>query len=343
MTESYVSGWIETAAGKIPMVPAQLSAADRLGTFRVRLAVNRMNYRVPPGLYAVGSPDQNSAVLVSANFKLSFDTLRQNLKEIDAWILVLDTKGVNVWCAAGKGTFGTEEIVRRIESTGLSRVVNHGRLVVPQLGASGVAAHEVKKSAGFEVIYGPVRASDIRPFLEAGMKATRRMRRVEFRLVDRARLVPTEVIASSRYLFAAILVFLLLAGLGAGGYSVRDLVQVGVPSGLNLLLAYLVGTVLGLLLLPWLPGRAFSFKGFVLGVFLFVVLLVGQLVGDSGVEIAGWALLIPCTCSFIVLNLTGSSTYTSLSGVRKEMRVAVPMQIAAGFAGSALWIAGRFA
>ena len=80
-----------------------------------------MDYRVEPGLYAVGSPTADSPVLVSANYKMSFDRLRSALPGVDAWILVLDTKGINVWCAAGKGTFGTDELVRRIEAARAAR------------------------------------------------------------------------------------------------------------------------------------------------------------------------------------------------------------------------------
>ena len=85
----------------------------------------------------MGSPSPDSPVLVSANYKLSFDVLRRSLAGIDAWILVLDTKGINVWCAAGKGTFGTEELLRRIAAVRLGEVVSHRRLVLPQLGAPG--------------------------------------------------------------------------------------------------------------------------------------------------------------------------------------------------------------
>jgi acetyl-CoA decarbonylase/synthase complex subunit gamma len=117
---------------------------------------------------------------------------------------------------------------------------------------------------------------------------------------------------------------------------------VGIPSVVNLVSGYLAGTALGLLLLPWLPGRAFSFKGFLLGSVVFVILLLAGSVGGRVVEVMAWMLLVPVICSFIVLNLTGSSTYTSLSGVKKEMRVAVPLQAAGAFIGSALWIVGRF-
>ena len=80
-----------------------LTAADRWDHFLARIGVNRQGHRVDPGLYAIGSPSGDSPVLVTANYTLSFDALRSVLSGISAYILVLDTKGINVWCAAGKG------------------------------------------------------------------------------------------------------------------------------------------------------------------------------------------------------------------------------------------------
>jgi hypothetical protein len=142
-------------------VETDWALTDWLGALSVRLDIGRMNYRVSPGLYSVGHPDATAPVFVTANYKLSFDHLRRALRGLGAWLLVLDTDGVNVWCAAGKGTFSTEELCRRIESTGLGSVVSHRRLILPQLGASGVAAHTVAKATGFTVVFGPVRAEDI--------------------------------------------------------------------------------------------------------------------------------------------------------------------------------------
>ena len=129
----------------VPRVSTNLSIGDRFGGWRVRWGIGRKHYRVDPGLYRVGRPGQDSPVLVTANYKLSFDSLRSELRGIDAWLLVLDTQGVNVWCAAGKGSFGTDELIRQIQAVGLSEVVTHRRLIVPQLGATGVAAHEVHR------------------------------------------------------------------------------------------------------------------------------------------------------------------------------------------------------
>ena len=84
----------------------------------IATGVNRDGHRVEPGLYALGSPGPGAAVLVTADYTLSFDALRSALAEIDAYILVLDTQGINVWCAAGKGTFGTDELVKRAQERG---------------------------------------------------------------------------------------------------------------------------------------------------------------------------------------------------------------------------------
>ncbi len=138
-----------------------ITLANRWDHFLARWGVNRSGHRVEPGLYALGNPTTDSLVFVTANYTLSFDALRSALTGIDGHILVLDTQGINVWCAAGKGTFGTDELVRRTEATVLHDVVRHRVLILPQLGAAGVAAHKVAERTGLQVEYGPVRAADL--------------------------------------------------------------------------------------------------------------------------------------------------------------------------------------
>lgn len=166
-----------------------LSAHDILGGWSARWGVNRMDYKVTPGLYKIGTPEETSSVLVTANYKLTFDHVRKELTGLNVWLLVLDTKGVNVWCAAGKGTFGTGELIHRIESVNLSSIVNHGIVILPQLGAPGIASHEIKKATGFRVVYGPVYAKNIRKFLDNGQKANAEMRKVQFGLGERLKVM----------------------------------------------------------------------------------------------------------------------------------------------------------
>jgi CO dehydrogenase/acetyl-CoA synthase gamma subunit (corrinoid Fe-S protein) len=96
-----------------------------------------MNYTVEPGLYSIGDPDESSPVLVTANYRLTCDQLRKAMEKSSVWVLVINTKGINVWCAAGKGTFGTSELINRIKCTGLESIVKHKSLILPQLGAAG--------------------------------------------------------------------------------------------------------------------------------------------------------------------------------------------------------------
>ena len=132
-TEQWVLGTLDTPVRVVPQADTRLRLTDHLGTWRARWGIGRMRYRVDPGLYAVGQPTPESPVFVSANYKMSFDRLRSQLTGVDAWVLVLDTQGVNVWCAAGKGTFGTDEIVGRVRANRLGEIVSHRTLVVPQL------------------------------------------------------------------------------------------------------------------------------------------------------------------------------------------------------------------
>ncbi len=344
--EPWIDGTVDTPVGGIPRVPATLTRADRFSTWKVRCGIGRMHYTVPPGLYAVGKPTTESHVFVSANFKLSFDHLRSKLGGIDAWILVLDTRGINVWCAAGKGTFGTDEIVKRVEVARLAEIVSHRRLVVPQLGAPGVAGHEVTRRCRFHVAYGPVRAEDLPAFLDADMKATPEMRRVRFPIRDRIVLVPVELVMGAKLAAIIAVCFLLLGGLGTDIYSVDTAISVGLRSAALFLGTFVTAVVLTPALLPWLPGRPFAIKGVWIGVII-VAAVVGHVwahgpFDNSRLGTAAWLLMIPAVASFVAMNFTGASTYTSLSGVRREMRVAVPIQAACAAIGVGMWLVGRF-
>jgi len=343
---TWVLGGLLTPVGSVPKIATQLSRQDRLGHWKVRWGIGRMRYAISPGLYAVGNPNKESPVFVSANFKMSFDRLRGALDGLDGWILVLDTKGINVWCAAGKGTFGTEEIVGRIAATRLPEIVSHRKLIVPQLGAPGVAAHEVKRLSGFTVRYGPVRASDIRTFLGDSLKATPEMRRVRFPVEYRLALVPVELIQWVRWGLLAAAILAILSGFGSGVFSLERMLFHAGRAATPILGGILAGAILTPWLLPWLPGRAFASKGGWAGliwlVLLGLIVLFNPPLRPDWLDFAAWLLLIPSIASFVGMNFTGCSTYTSLSGVRKEMRVAVPLQVGAMAFGLGFWIAGRF-
>ncbi len=302
---------IEMTPPDLSIIPttSTLTWADRWDHVLARLGYRRGGHRIRPGLYALGNPTPESPVFVTANYTLSFDALRSALAGIDGYILVLDTEGINVWCAAGKGTFSTDEVVRRVEATGLADLVRHRTLILPQLGAAGVSAHEVRRRCGFRVEYGPVRASDLPEYLKTH-QATPEMRRVRFDLPDRLVLIPVEVV----HVFLPLLLVAVVVRFLGGWLAVAATVA-----------AVLAGVVLFPILLPWLPTRDFSSKGFFLGGAVALPFALGVL--EGGGSPAWWRVLmalafllvLPPVTAFLALNFTGSTPFTSRSGVRREI------------------------
>ena len=346
LNQSFVVGLIKTPASDVPQVSAQLQHRDHWGTIKARWGVGRMDYMIDPGLYALGNPDNASPVLVTANYKMSFDYLRRELSGRNVWILVLDTKGINVWCAAGKGTFGTEELIKRIASSSLKEIVSHRQLILPQLGAPGVAAHKVKQISGFNVQYGPVRAEDLPAYLDAGCKATAQMRIITFPLKERAVLIPLELVEAIKPFLIMAAVFFIISGFGGPSGFWMNALSYGLFSFLALLGAVIGGSVLNPLLLPYLPGRAFSIKGFSIGIVIAMILLylreINLQAWPGRIEALAWLFIIPAVSGYLAMNFTGCSTYTSLSGVKREMRWALPMEIACGAVGIVMWAGAIF-
>lgn len=311
-------------ASEILTTTSELTLKDRLDHFFARLGVNRMGHTVKPGLYKIGTPTPDSLVFVSANYTLSFDALRCALAGNDSYILVLDTKGINVWCAAGKGTFGTDELVQRIVWSGLSGIVRHRTVILPQLGAPGISAHEVQQRSGFKVEFGPVRASDLPEYLKTH-KATPEMRRVHFSLKDRLVLTPVEFRHALVPTIAVAIILYFLAGPLAALAAITTVIT---------------GTVLFPALLPFIPTHDFSTKGLILGLLVAIPFAV-FFAADSAMPFLTKAIIslalvltIPAVTAYLALNFTGCTTFTSRTGVKKEIYRYVPVM--ALMAGSGL-------
>jgi hypothetical protein len=291
----------------------------------------RMNYRVDPGLYCLGMPTAESPVFVSANYKLSFDLLRKNLASRDAWVLVIDTAGINVWCAAGKGTFCTKAIVKQLTECGLDSIVSHRLLILPQLAASGVAAHKVLKESGFSVKFGPVRASDLPRYLDDKYDASPEMRRVRFSFIDRAKLVPMEALPALRKVFLYLLGAAILFGITRTGVMYKQAIHGVVPLVTAGLTAVFTGSVLTPLFLPMIPFGAFSLKGLFAGLIGAIAIIFYLPVFRSDLFLCALCLTaVPSLSSFFAFLFTGSSTYTSPSGVKKELKTAWPFYLVSG-------------
>ena len=328
-------GWLSTGAGKVPRIASRLTPADHLGACKARWGIGRLEYLVPPGLYAIGDPTPEDPVVVTANYKMSYDIVRRALTGRNVWLLVLETFGINVWCAAGKGTFGTDELVRRINETGLAGVVSHRRLILPILGATGVAAHEVTGRTGFSINYGTIRATDLPEYLDNGMVTTPAMRELTFSFYERLVLVPVEIVHALKSL-------ILFGGLIFLTATLAGDLTAGIVAFLAFLGAVLTGLAIAPILLPWIPGRSFALKGALSGVAWCVIFYFLTGGGWSLPVTLAAFLALPAVSAFYTLNFTGCTNFTSRSGVKKEMRITIPVMGGVILLSTLLLVAGRF-
>ncbi len=150
-----------------------------------------------------------------------------------------------------------------------------------------------------------------------------------------------------RWFVIPLIAFFLLGGLSRHGYSLDGVAEAGTPAVLLCLLGFVCGAAVTPALLPWLPGRAFSVKGTLVGLAAALAYTAYRwpLASTLGTRlgIVAWIMILPAVSAFFAMNFTGASTYTSLSGVKKEVRLTTPALIGAGSIGMALWLVGRFA
>jgi ubiquinone/menaquinone biosynthesis C-methylase UbiE len=223
------------------------------------------NRIIPPytkqatGLYRIGNPGRSSPVLVTGNYELTVRRLVNAIDgSVDCWLVVANSRGINVWCAAGGGHFTAEEVIAAIKTSGVTEVVDHHALILPQLCANGVDGWKIRKETHWGVHWGPVRASDIPAYLNAGRKKTKAMRHVAFPLKARLEMTTVTLVFYAVPLIIPFLIFW------------RPYVPLLL--GLTAVIAYFYGVCL-----PWVPGRDGLGKGVVLAALTLIGLVTWSL------------------------------------------------------------------
>ena len=140
----------------------------------------------PTGLFRIGDPSADSPVLVTANFSLTVARVRRALRGRNVWLLVANSGGINVWCAAAGGLLTHHRVIDVVKTSGLADRVAHRRLILPALSAPGVEIEPIRETTGFQARFGPVSARDVPAYLDGGEKKTEAMRRFDFGLAHRA-------------------------------------------------------------------------------------------------------------------------------------------------------------
>lgn len=156
----------------------------------VRIDVPQTLLRMLPfpcrtGLVKIGNPGRDAPVLLTCNFHLTRERVRRALAGMDAYLLVANSRGVNVWCAATGGLFTNHDVISVLKTSGIDRLVDHRRLILPQLAATGIEGRVVHEKTGWRTLWGPVDARDLPAFLNRGCEKTEAMGTVEFPLQQR--------------------------------------------------------------------------------------------------------------------------------------------------------------
>ncbi len=137
------------------------------------------------GLIKIGNPDKDAPVILTGNYHLTVIRVRRALKGQNAFLLVANSRGINVWCAAAGGHFSNHDVISALKTSGIENLVDHRKVVLPQLAACGIEAKEIQQRTGWMVVWGPVYARDIPDFLEHRRQKTDRMSEVRFPLSHR--------------------------------------------------------------------------------------------------------------------------------------------------------------
>ncbi|MFW9937506.1 MAG: methyltransferase domain-containing protein, partial [Candidatus Thorarchaeota archaeon] len=149
--------------------------------------------RVPiePGVYKSGNPDKDSPIIVTANYDYTYINVMRNIKSIDAWVLCVDSNGINVWCAARGNDFGNNQLIEAIRATGIQNFTENRTLILPQLSAGGVAIPQLRiesKEFPYKIKYGPVWSKDIPSYLkDKPNKKPEKMKLAKFTIPHRSR------------------------------------------------------------------------------------------------------------------------------------------------------------
>ncbi|MCK5058348.1 MAG: 4Fe-4S binding protein [Candidatus Aminicenantes bacterium] len=137
----------------------------------------------PVALYRVGRPTKKSPVIVTGNYDLTVRRVAAALKPIDCWLLVCNSRGINIWCSSLAGHFKTEDIIKAVKLTGLSKKVSHKKLILPQLCAGNIYPERIKKETKFKAEFGPASINDITVYLKE--RKNQEIRNVTFTIKER--------------------------------------------------------------------------------------------------------------------------------------------------------------
>jgi NAD-dependent dihydropyrimidine dehydrogenase PreA subunit len=252
-------------------------------------------HRDKTGLMKIGNPRRDSPVLVTGNYTETVRRLRKALKGENVWLLVANSKGINVWCAAGGGHLTHHDVISAVVTSGAEAKIDNHELVLPQLGATGIERQKITEATGWTTIWGPARLEDLPSFLHQGRRATPRQRFMRFPLWERLEIAVMWVIPM---IIIGILLFALLGGWRVG-FAVGVVVCVLV-FGIFAALPWI--RVTGQL--RWVTFSLFALSGFAFGS---MVLWIFGGVSVRDLSLTGTAAVV--AMALLSIDLTGTTPW----------------------------------
>jgi len=150
--------------------------SDFQGESLFPLLVERLNIYTDPqrplatkeGIYALGSPDENSPVLITSNFSLTYFIVSGEIEtsRVPSYLLVKDTEGLSVMTAWAAGKFVADVIAPFVKKSGIADMVKHHKLVIPGYAAAESGGLE-EELPGWEILVGPREGAHIPAYLRA--------------------------------------------------------------------------------------------------------------------------------------------------------------------------------
>jgi acetyl-CoA decarbonylase/synthase complex subunit gamma len=126
---------------------------------------------VTEGIYEIGTPDENSPVLVTTNFALTYFIVSGEVEgsRVPTWLLIKDSEGLSVMTAWAAGKFAGDDVGMFVKKCGIMDKVKHQDLVIPGY-AAAIAGDVEEELPGWNIIVGPREAAHIPGFLKEKYK-----------------------------------------------------------------------------------------------------------------------------------------------------------------------------
>ena len=248
---------------------------SQMSLYRILFTGQTTDAPIEPGIYKSGQPDKNSPIIVTANYLFTYIKVMRAIKGLDAWVLIVDSKGINVWCAARGNNFGNRQVIEAVKATGIATLTNKKTLILPQLSAGGVASPLISKEAPdfpFRILFGPVWAKQLPQFLkERPARKPDKMKLAKFTPFHRLRAFTTHTTFLLKMIFLKPTIALILLSLGLSFIDPLWLRKLWIVGEIWLWIIIANAIIAGLFPITNFTRR-FIIKGIVFGIITIIVL-----------------------------------------------------------------------